>query len=216
MWWGTEGTSQVELIIEHTDSLADEGSSKIRTIYFAGFFPYAALSIGKVKSGSTNISTNSVRFSTNDLGLIENNAHEGSQVNAYRHALWQATITHRFGTTVAEGAGNAHEENPNAIFGVEDFSATTYGTSSLADESCDLLNNIIGRGLGQRYTDTTTKMNQIAIDTLNYHHEYGLWVSEERDGNYTIFQQKISDSQYETAYDRLNQLDKNGYAQNQK
>jgi len=210
-----QGTSQNEFVIEYTDNLAHEGSSTIRTVCFGLYYSYAAVSIGKVKSGSTNISTNAVRFSTNDLGLVENSSHEGSQVNAYRHALWQATITHRFDSIVAEGEGNAHGEIQNAIFGVEDFATATYSSSALTDESCDLLNNIIGRGLGQRYTDTTTKMNQIALDTLDYYHEYGLWVSEEQhDGSYIIYQQTLSDSLYESAYNRLIQLDKNGYAEN--
>ena len=60
-------------------------------------------------------------------------------------------------------------------------------------------------------------MNEIALDTLDYYHEHGLWVSEEQeDSNYIIYQQKLSDSQYETAYNRLILLDKNGYAPNQK
>ena len=63
-----------------------------KTLGFSLRHPIAALSIGLPKKGSTNISTNSVRFSTR-IGLEENTQKEGSQVNAYRHTLWQAEIT---------------------------------------------------------------------------------------------------------------------------
>lgn len=76
-------------------------SAKERTIEFGLSHPIIALSIGQFKSGSTNITTNAVRFATNDLGLNENSSKERSQVNAFRHVLWQATITKRYGIDIA-------------------------------------------------------------------------------------------------------------------
>src|SRR5690606_28839901 len=57
-----------------------------RMIAFSVRHPIAAASIGTPSKGSTNISTNAVRFSTR-IGLTENDLHEGSQVNAFRHVL---------------------------------------------------------------------------------------------------------------------------------
>jgi hypothetical protein len=34
----------------------------------------------------------------------------GSEVNAFRHVLWQSTITRLFGENVAEEVGNSHED----------------------------------------------------------------------------------------------------------
>ena len=48
--------------------------------------PLIAAQIGSFQRGSTNITTNTVRFSTR-IGLQENPEHKGSEVNAYRHSL---------------------------------------------------------------------------------------------------------------------------------
>ena len=82
-------------------------SAKTRTYLFALRHPKIAKSIGEVKAGerNTNISTVAVRFATNDLGFRENTSHEGPQVNAYRHALWQAMITVEFGKSIAMQVG---------------------------------------------------------------------------------------------------------------
>jgi RHS repeat-associated protein len=84
-----------------------------RTIGFGIRHPIVAISIGTPVRGSTNISTNAVRFSSR-IGLAENAAHEGSQVNGFRHVLWQVTITNQFGAGIAKEVGNAHKANPNA------------------------------------------------------------------------------------------------------
>src|SRR5262249_19773200 len=80
----------------------------------AGFFvrhQEIALKIGSVQRGSTNISTVATRFAAR-IGLEENAMHEGSQVNAFRHVLWQAKIATSFGQSIARQVGAAHEENP--------------------------------------------------------------------------------------------------------
>ena len=189
-------------------------STEARTAWFIIRHPIAAAKIGEVvpNEGNTNISTNSARFSTNDLGLEENDDHEGSQVNAFRHTLWQATITKQFGTNIALTIGNAHEEHPyDALRGIEDFNKVRYTTLSLADEAVDLLNNKIGREIGSNVN--SSDMKNIALEVLDYYHEEGLWVVEEQsDGNYAIVQEKLSDEQYKEAYDRLIILDSNGFA----
>jgi uncharacterized protein YbdZ (MbtH family) len=64
--------------------------------------PVIANQIGKYSPGSTNISTDAVRFSTRGNVLQENPSHMGSQVNADRHTLWQATITSTYGSDIAK------------------------------------------------------------------------------------------------------------------
>jgi hypothetical protein len=188
---------------------------ELRTARFALQHPIIAYKVGQVISGKTNISTNASRFSTNNLGLVENKWYEGSQVNAFRHALWQATITKSFGANIAFEIGNAHEKNPNLVKGVNDFSNISFTTISIADEACDLLNNDIGRKIGSRVNSSS--MNDIAISVINYYHDYGLWVAvENQNGYYSIKQEKLSDEQYKHAYGRLLMLDKNGYAPGQK
>jgi hypothetical protein len=65
----------------HQDPVGPEDlPSTAREIGFAIRHPIIASKIGKVESGSTNISTNAARFATNDLGLQENDANEGSKL----------------------------------------------------------------------------------------------------------------------------------------
>jgi hypothetical protein len=43
-------------------------------------------------------------------------------------------------------------------------------------------------------------MKDIAVATLNYYHDTGLWVAEKQsDGNYSVVQVKLSDGQYRVA-----------------
>ena len=46
----------------------------------------------------------------------------GSENGAFRHTLWQATITPEFDTRTEEEAGNAHEDNPNTDLAIRIFS----------------------------------------------------------------------------------------------
>lgn len=167
-------------------------SAKVRTYLFGVRHPIIAGAIGKVKTGvkSTNISAVAVRFATNDLGLSENAPHEGSQVNAYRHALWQAMITARFGKSIAKEVGDAHEEDPDV-----DLSITKFDYLTDADQSIDLLNNQAGRAIG-KYFDKNTSRKSIALATIDYYYETGLYVahSDFVDGEviYRIVLEKLS------------------------
>lgn len=204
--------------VNYVDPTGHIASSEVRTAIFVLWHPVAANQIGFVDpgKGKTDITNDAVRFSTNDLGLNENSSNEGSQINAFRHALWQATITKTLidGEKLATEIGYAHEENPNAIDGIQDFSGIRFSTLSEADESIDLLNNVIGREIGNNVN--SLMMNDIAKATLNYYYEKGLWVAKEQsDGTYEIVQEKLSDEQYQAAYDRLNGLDFNGFTKEQ-
>jgi hypothetical protein len=50
-------------------------------------------------------------------------------------------------------------------------------------------------------------MKDLAIATLNYYHDTGLFVAEKQlDDNYKIVQRKLSDDQFKIASDRLSIL----------
>ena len=68
----------------------------------------------------------------------------GSQVNAFRHSLWQAPITQKFGEEVAREVGATHEDNSSA-----NLSQRTFKTMADADQTIDLLNNQIGKQIGK-------------------------------------------------------------------
>ncbi|OPX43987.1 tRNA(Glu)-specific nuclease WapA precursor [Ruminiclostridium hungatei] len=193
-------------------------SAKVRTILWAIRHPVEAYQIGEAEPGKGKINyTNvAIRFSTNDLGLTENASHEGSQVNAYRHVLWQAMITKSVpgGEETAREVGYCHEENPNAIDGLSsrDLSKKVFKTLLEADESIDLANNIIGISIGKSISSYSN--NDIAIATLKYYHENGFWVAvKQSDGSYKISQTKLSDRQYKAALNRIEKLDDWGFAE---
>ncbi len=191
-----------------------EMGSKARTLGFMARHPVAAYKIGKVSKGSTNISTNAVRFSTR-IGLHENDAHEGSQVNAFRHTLWQAEIASEFGSEIAKEIGYAHEENPYTIFGSN--LNTTFTSLSKADETVDLLNNIIGRRIGEQNKDAD--MQELALKVLEQYRQHGLWVAqEEKDDegntiNYHVKLIPLSDKQYQEALKVIKKLNEDGFTE---
>ncbi len=187
--------------------------SWMRTGAFGMKHPMAAGKIGTASTFATNISSNAARFARN-TGLPESPTREGSHVNAYRHALWQATITKEFGSTIAQAAGYAHEESPRAVDAP--FIQTSFTSNELAkaDETADLLNNILGRAIGNANPNAT--MNELASKVLDDFHSNGLnVVVEVRDVNnkiigYEVQNVKLTDQQYADAKKALNGTDENG------
>lgn len=187
-----------------------------RMVGFIQRHPKIAASIGLPTKGSTNISTNSVRFSTR-IGLFENNAKEGSQVNAFRHVLWQAQITAKYGVGIAKEVGNMHEENPTVATGRN--LQTSFNTLAKADETVDLLNNIIGRKIGLANPDAN--MQELSILVLNEFKENGLWTASEIFGEegeiigYSISKTQLSSNMHTDALEILKSLNKNGYTKSE-
>jgi RHS repeat-associated protein len=178
-----------------------------RTIGFILRHPIMAASIGSFSKGSTNISTNTVRFSTR-LGLHENDAREGSQVNAYRHTLWQATITNKYGESAAKQIGNAHEENPFANLSQRTF--TGKGALARADQTIDLLNNQIGRQIGKDNPNATPQ--ELATKVLEYQYNTGLYTATvNKDGSVNVSQTKITTEQYTNGLEILKTVNNNGF-----
>ena len=214
-----EKTVGEKVVIDGTNNQKedwDPTSAKVRTLTFISCYPLVAIKIGKVKTGkgNTNISTNSVRFASGlELGEPEENEKEGTQVNAFRHTLWQATITSRFGSEVATEIGNAHEENPYSVEVISEKYGINYvqfATLSLADEAADLLNNIAGRSLGTGIKNYT--MKEMAQNVLDYYYNIGLWTSVKMDnGNYEVRKLKLSRTKYDNAVLLLSEMDGNGF-----
>ena len=187
-------------------------SQTSREIGFAVRHPIYATQIGVVTHNSLNISTNAARFAVNS-NLPENRAMEGSHLNAFRHTLWQATITKEFGANIAKEVGNAHEANPFADISKRTFSGDN--ALSQADETIDLLNNSIGRELGGKYKNLSAK--DLALKTLDYFKENGLYTADkQKDGSYKVGQTKLTDEQYKTAYERISKSDNEGFTKTQR
>jgi hypothetical protein len=205
-----------------------DGDDAWAEFLFGARHPVAASNIGSYSKGSTNISTDAVRFSTKGtdkhsyLNENTNKGEEGmgSQVNADRHTIWQATIASRFGTDIAKEAGDAHEDHPDAISGKSEamIKTTKFKTMADADEAADLSNNIIGRSIGANSKGEGMKV--IAGKVAKEFHDNGLWTAEkQKDGTYSISKTKISDGQYKDLSNSYKDLNNNGYTpeqQNQK
>jgi RHS repeat-associated protein len=154
----------------------------------------------------TNLTTNTIRI-TLGLGLERTNADLGTETNAMRHALWSAAMTSKYGTQVATEAANSHEANPNVDLSVRTF--TGKDAAGQADQTADLLNNQIGRAIGE--ANPGASMTQLAGAALDYYHTTGLYVIQQNaDGSLSVVQQKLSDDEYKNAKDKLAEMDPNG------
>jgi hypothetical protein len=140
-------------------------------------------------------------------GLTENTQHEGSEVNAMRHTLWNAINARQFGLDLATEAANSHEANPHAIDG-QGPATQTFPSLLAADESCDLRNNILGRELGAA---STASSKDLASYTLQLFRDRGLWVAQQQpDGTYKAVRQTLTAASYAAAAAKLNNLNELG------
>ncbi|MDO4642018.1 MAG: hypothetical protein Q4A84_10040 [Neisseria sp.] len=188
---------------------AHNAGRKEKALRFIISHPIAAFKIGMKADRARNITTNSVRFSIH-LGLNDtfNPDGRGTQVNAVRHTLWQATITSRFSATVAKEAGDAYEKDNTP----PDPNKTEFNKLYDADESVDLRNNAIGRGIGD--ANKNAEMKTIVRAILDRYHTEGLWqiFPEEREGKtvYQIRLTQLNDTDYQKAVSELETLNQYG------
>lgn len=173
--------------------------------------PIAASKVGEFKRGGTNISSVSGRIARHVAEDGNMTVGEGSESNAVRHALWSATMTSEFGSEAATKIGNAHEgvkvRNSVAI----DFNQPLVQDLEYADSVVDILNNEIGRSIGENFEEGTSLID-IAMEVLNVYKNEGLWEgSTDKDGNFTIKRNTISQSQLENGARTLRTLDSNGF-----
>lgn len=166
--------------------------SKWKEFLFALKHPKAAKNIGRVVKGKkqTNISTNTVRFATRGQvlkGSRSGETEQGSDVNAFRHALWQAAISSKYGETIAKQAGNAHESGKPA-----DLSTLVYSTLDEADKTVDVLNNEVGRGIGLEHKNVGMKELALLVLDMFSNDGKGLYtVHQNKDGQYVISRTKL-------------------------
>jgi hypothetical protein len=167
-----------------------------------------AYTVGDYKQGNNNISTYAGNFSINisaSAGLSQ--ANPGTQENAVRHVVWQAMITSEFGADIAKQVGDVHESNPNA-----DLNQRNFTDMETADQTVDLLNNQIGRKIGEENKGASNKT--IAKKTMQEYKDNGLWTaSKNKDGSISIQKNKITQEQYKAAIQEINKKGENGLNQ---
>lgn len=172
----------------------------LRMVHFAATHPIAAIRIGYgVTKGSSDISTTATRFATRGevlAGSVNGQREQGSENGAFRHTLWQAAITSEFGKDIATLAGNAHEFDPFV-----DLKVRSFDNLNEADQTVDLLNNIIGRSIGAKNSGAST--DDLANLVLDEFKNNGLFTAtkDDKSGNWNISRTKLSSEKY-------NKLDK--------
>jgi RHS repeat-associated protein len=173
--------------------------------------PIAATSVGMVEPGSTNTSSVSGRIGRHMSEGGNMTSGDGGEQNAFRHALWSATITQQFGAETATQITNAHEGiGPTQPVNI-DFSKPLVQKTGLADGVVDILNNAIGRDIAGGLSGNASSKD-IAAAVLNYQKDVGLWnVSTDKDGNVSIQRSQITQKQYDTGMKKLGTLDNNGF-----
>ncbi len=86
-----------------------------KELLFAIKHPIIAMNVGYVSHGSSNISTCAVRFATRGEILyganVKKDIEQGSEAGAFRHAVWQATITAKYGANIAKEIGDPRKES---------------------------------------------------------------------------------------------------------
>lgn len=170
-----------------------------------------AREVGKVKYGSTNISTVAGRFARHVAENKNMTVEIGSERNAFRHTFWQAIITNEFDADIAHKIGNAHEGIP---LSAQDNAYVNFGVPApdnmaAADDVVDFLNNQIGRNIANEMGEGASR-GDIAKEVLRTQRDEGLWTATETENGISISRTKITEKQYNTALEILNGLDENG------
>lgn len=196
---------------------ASSNLQKSASAVFAYFHPIAANSIGAIERGSSNISSVSGRIARHMTDDGNMSGGIGSESNAFRHSLWSATMSTRFGEEIATQAGNSHEGakvfNSLSI----DFNSPLVQNADYADSVVDLLNNEIGRQISEGIGNEFTSQTDIAKEVLNVQRTQGLWeVSTDKKGNISISRKTISEKQYKASLEKINNLDRNGFSDEDK
>ena len=122
---------------------------------------------------------------------------DGTPQNAIRHTLWQAMITSNIDSDHAKRIASAHEKS--------------YETTELKrlDKLADLLNNKIGRAIGERNKGASNK--ELAVEVMKEYKNNGLWtVSKNDKGDYSLQKTKITNVQYQEAIKEINKKGENG------
>ncbi len=158
---------------------------------------YAVRSVIGEANESDNLSSTAGRFAYNAaLEPKQQRFDDANKTNAFRHVTWQAAITARFDRDLAIEVGQAHEENPDAIRYVLQPEALRFTTLHEADQAIDLLNNRLGRWLGDMLKGSNAK--DVALAALELFHMQGLWTAVPDGGGKTFHLErtKLSHKEY--------------------
>ena len=208
---------QVKLVDPDGEAFGDP-PTWARTAGFALRHPNIASAIGVCRPGeyNTNISTRSERFATRGRSVSDPNTilkknglsidfDPCSEIGAFRHTLWQATIASYYGRDIATEVGNAHEDNPSTNLSVRNFSSMAE-----ADQVVDLLNNMLGRIIGEQ--NPNCPMNELAGKVAEYFYTTGLYIGTlNEDKTWSVHRTKITKEQYDSYMKVLEGLDFNGF-----
>jgi hypothetical protein len=166
--------------------------------------------VGDIQRLKPSISSYSSDFAinaTNQNGksLFERNQFgDGTEMNAFRHTLWQAMITRNLGEMTAKRVASAHEINPRA-----DKTKRSFNSLGEADEVVDLLNNEIGRDIGKNNPQMNN--NQLAVHIASYMKQQGLYTAKPNvGGGYTVSQQKTTAQQFSKQISSLSKTGNTG------
>ena len=197
----------------------------VRTFGFILREPVKAKKIGRYVPNSTNFSTNAVRFSTGknvlygvtltdgdgnllrdeNGNIIRQEEERGSEKGAFRHTIWQAKIASKYGKGIAKQVGNAHENNPRV-----NLYQRSFRDIEEADQTVDLLNNMIGRRIGE--TCQTGSMRDMAFMVLDEFRYNGLYTAEpDEKGIWHVKKRRLSQDKYDILKEHFSRVDENGY-----
>ncbi|WP_170265190.1 DUF6973 domain-containing protein, partial [Salibacter halophilus] len=173
--------------------------------------PIATANVGWTQYGGTNITSVSGRIARHVAGNGNMSDGIGTERNAFRHALWSATITNEYDAGIALRIGNAHEGIPISAQGNAhvDFSVPAPDNMAAADDVVDFLNNEIGRGIADQLGEDATQVD-IAREVLKVQRNEGLWTATETEDGTSISRTRISEEQFNNGMEMLNTLDDNG------
>jgi hypothetical protein len=129
---------------------------------------------------------------------------KGGMQNAIRHTIWQAMIASKYGSNDAQRIADAHENNTPS-----DLSKRNFNTMDKADQIVDMLNNEIGRDIGEKNKGASN--TDLAKKVMDEYKDNGLWtVSGNAKQGYSIQKSKISQEQYNAAIQEINKKGENG------
>ena len=170
-----------------------------------------AYDVGFIHPKLKNISSGAQRFAQKikDVegeasGVIELNE-QSSRIGALRHPIWQAYITSKYDKGVAKIIGDNHEENHQM-----DLSVQKFKKMSDADAVTDLLNNQIGRRIGEINNGNTIK--EFSLKVLDEYFKNGLYSLRYGDDDYWyVKKNKIPQSEYLKLKKIYSLADDNGF-----
>lgn len=188
--------------IASTDAIPALSGKTVKEIRF--FLNHPIVGWDLAPHRSNNLTDVAFNFSDNLVSSVPNNL-RSSLANALRHVIWQALITAKYGADIANEAGNAHEENHNVDLNTLDFSGPN--AESLADQTADLQNNVIGRHIGRLVTgyDTHDVVNKV----LYYLGKYGLYIVKKNGDTYHVVKETYD--KWEMLRESVDTLDSYGH-----